>query len=122
MVESPTGPDPEVASLDQTLEALRDSMPLDVVPKFGLEPYMQRLSTMLRHPGLLDRDLDLVLVSACKSILFKPELVTNLASSGVLVAILEAVDRQALRGEVRAQSQSLYSLVSLYTYVHPRLV
>ncbi|KZV71715.1 hypothetical protein PENSPDRAFT_684347 [Peniophora sp. CONT] len=94
---------------------LVDFMRLDVLPALGAAPYLERLLKTLQHPSLLNNSLIWTVSSACRSIANHPELLTNLAPSGVLSAIIEAINAQALRGNPDTQSQVLAEIVGLYS-------
>lgn len=101
--------DPEEPSIE-----LKDFMHLDVLPTLGAMPYLERLLKTLQHPDLLNNSLIWTVSSACRSVANDPSLLASLASSGVLSAIIVAIDAQALKGAPNTQSETLANLVGMY--------
>ncbi|VDC02283.1 unnamed protein product [Peniophora sp. CBMAI 1063] len=95
--------------------ALTDFLRIDVVPALGVKPYLERLLKTLQNPALLNNSLIWTVSSVCRTIANHPTLLANIVSSGVLSALVEAVNKQTLTGDPGTLSQVLNELVGLYS-------
>ena len=102
---------------DEPSTALVDFLRLDVVPALGASPYLQRLLITLKHDALLNDSLISAVSSTCRTMANHPALLAGSAPTGILSALVDAVNKQALLGDPDTQSQTLAELVGMYRYM-----